>query len=224
MSPTRRRRLDAMWVDPFDVDALSSPEHVARAIREGDFNVKARGLEQCTPLHIAAHQGYTETVEVLIGAGAELDAVSNNNGFIRTPLYEACFRGHTSVARRLLDAGADPNAQLAWKKTILHYPGSIAITPYRMLVAAASTLDTQDSHGNTPAHMAVWRYRPRHLDALIDAGAALAVETHSGQSVYALARTRGKPDLISQLDAARRRSNLNTVAPAPTIELPEQAL
>lgn len=46
-----------------------------------------------TPLHVAAASGHGEAIDVLIGAGAELNArryAQDAAAFGRTPLHEAC--------------------------------------------------------------------------------------------------------------------------------------
>ena len=81
-----------------------------------------------TPLYIAAQEGRTEVVRLLIGAGANKDLacdvrpalspkllaplshasgspVARQDG--RTPLFMAAFKGHTETVRLRLDAGAD---------------------------------------------------------------------------------------------------------------------
>ena len=58
-----------------------------------------------TPLHVAAVWGDVEAIEMLVRAGADVDAAGELGC---TPLYEAVGQGH-AAARRLLDAGASPH-------------------------------------------------------------------------------------------------------------------
>ena len=62
---------------------------------------------QPTPLLIAAGEGETEMIQLLIGKGAHVD-IGNRDG--RTPLMEAAFYGHHEAIKVLLAAGADPLA------------------------------------------------------------------------------------------------------------------
>ena len=59
------------------------------------------------PLHIAAAQGYSHFVEMLLGRGASVNSV---DGQIATPLHAAAANGRTAIIKILLDAGANPNA------------------------------------------------------------------------------------------------------------------
>jgi ankyrin repeat protein len=67
--------------------------------------VRAQG--GLTPLLYACRQGYTESVDALLKAGAPVNQVSA--GDRTSPLLMAVINGHFDLAMRLLDAGADPN-------------------------------------------------------------------------------------------------------------------
>lgn len=59
---------------------------------------------------------------MLVEAGAELDAVTND---LRTPLYQAAFKGHLSCVRALLEHGADATMKSSEGKC----PGDVAASP-----------------------------------------------------------------------------------------------
>jgi len=61
-----------------------------------------------TPLHDAACIGDAAIIELLVRAGADVNAVATNG---HTPIYAACNAGHLDAARAILDAGADPNVR-----------------------------------------------------------------------------------------------------------------
>ena len=60
-----------------------------------------------TPLLLAARQGYTDSVQTLIRAGADVNQVSA--GDKTSPLLIATLNGHFDLAKYLLDQGANPN-------------------------------------------------------------------------------------------------------------------
>jgi ankyrin repeat protein len=64
-----------------------------------------------TPLLYAVRQGYQESTEALIKAGADVNQVSA--GDKTSPLMMAIINGHFDVAKSLLDKGADPNVAAA---------------------------------------------------------------------------------------------------------------
>jgi ankyrin repeat protein len=59
------------------------------------------------PLHLAARQGYMESVQAVIKAGADVNQLTD--GDKSSPLLVATINGHFDVARYLLDHGANPN-------------------------------------------------------------------------------------------------------------------
>ena len=58
-----------------------------------------------TPLHGACYSGRRDLIALLVDAGAELDAVTEAEGF--TPLQFACFTNNMDIAKQLMDYGAD---------------------------------------------------------------------------------------------------------------------
>jgi ankyrin repeat protein len=60
-----------------------------------------------SPIHLAARQGYTETVAALLEAGVSVDQLTT--GDKSSPLLVATINGHFDLAKMLLDRGADPN-------------------------------------------------------------------------------------------------------------------
>lgn len=67
--------------------------------------VDARDHEGKTPLTHACTGPFTETVKILVAAGADVNAKESTEGF--TPLMMAAGLGETSVVRALLQLGAD---------------------------------------------------------------------------------------------------------------------
>mmetsp|Transcript_40033 Transcript_40033/g.129604 ORF Transcript_40033/g.129604 Transcript_40033/m.129604 type:complete len:254 (-) Transcript_40033:140-901(-) len=75
--------------------------------RDGvDINARGLGARGLTPLHVAAERGHPALVELLIKAGADLNAA---DGAGATPLHLAARAGQAKVVLSLLRAGADPS-------------------------------------------------------------------------------------------------------------------
>jgi ankyrin repeat protein len=66
----------------------------------------------------AARQGDLPTTELLLARGADIDAVSEEDG---SALVIAAAWGHEQLAIRLLEEGADPRVSDANGMTALHY-------------------------------------------------------------------------------------------------------
>src|SRR4029077_2716935 len=62
-----------------------------------------------TALHLAAFFGKAESARLLLDAGAEVNAISDNEMRVE-PLHSAAAGGHRDVCRVLLAAGADVDA------------------------------------------------------------------------------------------------------------------
>ena len=62
-----------------------------------------------TPLFLAAEQGHTSTVELLLNVNARMDLANTSTG--ASPLYVAAERGHTWIVEMLLAASADINQE-----------------------------------------------------------------------------------------------------------------
>ena len=66
-----------------------------------------------TPLHAAAMSGRTTVCELLLGAGASVDAQTSPQGY--APLHSAAFAGHLDTVKALLRGGAN--------RQVLNYRG-----------------------------------------------------------------------------------------------------
>jgi ankyrin repeat protein len=75
--------------------------------RQFRFNELVAYQGGLTPLLMAARQGHTEAVQLLLDAGAPINQVSA--GDKSSPLLVAIINGHFDLAKYLLDKGADPN-------------------------------------------------------------------------------------------------------------------
>ena len=74
-------------------------------------DVRERSKDGETVLHVNAIKGDTATTQVLLAAGAEVDARTPKGGTLwMTPLMWATYGGHVEMCKLLLNMGADPTA------------------------------------------------------------------------------------------------------------------
>lgn len=84
---------------------------VATLLLEKGAEVGAKYNGTTTALHIAAKFGDTRMVDLLLGSGADINAVCECPACIGTPLHLAAERNRKDIVRLLLSRGADPNAK-----------------------------------------------------------------------------------------------------------------
>jgi ankyrin repeat protein/cell wall assembly regulator SMI1 len=106
-----------------------------------------------TALHGAASEGHVEIAQMLLAAGAGVDAADTEWGY--TPLMEAAAYGHTGMVRLLLSHGADANARSGGRDTALmraaeRYEAEPEhLQTVQVLLAAGADPNLRDRDGRT---------------------------------------------------------------------------
>lgn len=109
-----------------------------------------------TPLLVAAREGHTEIVRLLIAAGADVNAVEPTFGAVS--LHKATYNGHAEIVRLLaacpgvhLDHRGPSNGYTPIHDALWHGYGECA----RILVEAGARLDLAGHDGLTPLDLSV---------------------------------------------------------------------
>jgi ankyrin repeat protein len=145
---------------------------VVRSLLRGGSDVNASEGDGMTALHWAAETGRTEIAEILIYAGANLEAVTRLGDY--TPMHLAGRNGAVDVLRVLLGAGADANAvTTSGGSTVLHFAaGSGSAGAVRMLLEGGAHVDAREaSRGQTPLMFAAASGRAEAIRELLRGGA-----------------------------------------------------
>lgn len=145
-------------------------EHIAR----DPLSIHQRGWIGDVPLHWSSHNGYVEIVEMLLDAGADIEA-DEINCYGGKPLHWAS-EHETEVVKVLLERGANVNATNDLKTS--NYYG---ITPLMMNVLM------KDDCANV-------------TKLLLDAGADTTVK-HQGKSLIEWATEKGNTNILSVLQS-----------------------
>ena len=132
-----------------------------------------------TALHLAAQEGNLEIVEVLLGAGAKVEAKTRIGDF--TPLHLASGGAHATVALMLIEAGADPGAMSTTSGvTPLHLAAKAmnGESAVRELLAHGAPVNARESAaGQTPLMFAASYGRTAAVHELLSHGADPTLST-----------------------------------------------
>ena len=162
-----------------DAAARGDLEAVRRLLREG-ADVNAPQGDGMTALHWAAERGDAELADVLLYAGARVDAGTRIGHY--TPLHLASRRAGATVVEVLLDAGSDPNASTTNSgATPLHLAaatGDPAVVEV-LVEAGADVNGREGAWGQTPLIFAAASNRIAAMEVLLGAGADLSLAAWS---------------------------------------------
>ncbi|MGB2866682.1 MAG: ankyrin repeat domain-containing protein [Sedimentisphaerales bacterium] len=157
-------------------------------IRRG-ADVNLRDKRGQTPLWIAASGGHKEIVELLIKKGADINA-SNNRG--RTPLAVAKQGKHAEVIDILRQHGAT--------ETLHGAVTSGNIGEVKRLLSEGKDVNSRDSEGQTPLHLAANRGHKEMVEVLIANGADIEARENRYSSTPLLnAAVRGRKEVVELL-------------------------
>ncbi|XP_048474837.1 serine/threonine-protein phosphatase 6 regulatory ankyrin repeat subunit C-like, partial [Rhincodon typus] len=154
-----------------------------------------------SPLHLAAYNGQSEALKVLVGTLVNLD-VRDRTG--RTPLYIAAQRGHADCVDVLIRHGASIllKEQLT-KGTSLHVAAANGRTDCLHLmidsVTDAEVLNAVDAQGQTPLMLALTN---GHLDCtqlLLEKGAPVDTADNRGRTALHRGAVLGCDDSVAAL-------------------------
>ena len=172
--------------------ALGQPgSPVADAARRGDLeavrlllrdgaDVNAAQGDGMTALHWAAERGDEVLGEVLIYAGARMDAGTRIGHY--TPLHLAARGAHASVVTLLLEAGSDPAARTTNSGASPLHLAAAASDPSvvsALIEWGADANAREAAWGQTPLVFAAANNRVAVIRALLQAGADPSLTTHS---------------------------------------------
>ena len=181
-------------------------------IKQG-LDVNAAQPDGMTALHWAAQRGDAGGAQMLMYAGARVDAVTRNGNY--TPLHLAARNGRTAAVKALLAAGADVNAvTTTGAVTALHFAASNgdAATVAALLDKGAPVDTREGAWGQTPLMWAASANRLAALDILIKRGANLELASKI-EDISA----KEKAERVMLVQRGRRVAAMKAADAAPTV-------
>jgi len=150
-----------------------------RALVQQRVDVNAPAVDGSTALHWAVNRDDRSTVDLLIGAGANV-RVANRYGV--TPLSLAAENGNEVIIERLLKAGADPNAVSSGGETVLMTAARTGrVEAVKVLLAHGANVNArEDTHAQTALMWATINNNVAAMLALIANGADIHARSIGG--------------------------------------------
>jgi uncharacterized protein len=172
-----------------------------RALLKERVDVNARAGDGATALLWAVHWDDLPTADMLIRAGADVNAA---NEYRVAPLSVACTNGNSALVGRLLEAGAHPDIVSAAGETPLMTCARTGSTDaIKSLLARGADVNAAEPTLQQSALM--WATAERHTDVvrlLIEKGADVRAATRHGFTALHFAAREGDVEIARLLVAA----------------------
>ena len=154
--------------------------------------------DDSTALHFAVEPNHPDVVQVLIDAGADLDA---KNGLGHSPLHMASISGELTTMTKLVRAGADLCTTDPLRRTCLMFAAHHGHTNAVRYLAGLSEVDLNQQSGDkrTALYAAVMEKHTDVVQVLIDAGADIDAKDGDGRSPLFLASCLGELTTVTKL-------------------------
>lgn len=188
-------------------------EGVRLLLRQG-ADVNAAQGDGMTALHWAARNGDARLADMLLYAGAYLEATTRIGGY--TPLLVAARSGNEAVLLQFVEAGANVQARSSTGVTVLHFAAGAGLAAgVQALVDRGADVNAREfASGQTPLMFAAAGGRTDALRVLLGAGAEVDVATEVVDLAAVEAADREDQRKREERVAAERGERVATPPPA----------
>ena len=163
------------------------------------------GSHFVTPLIIAAHNGHLNSVKIVLGYRADIEArgtLKAGDEVIEgcTPLWAAAVSGFLDVVKLLIEQYVEVDGRTSKGSTPLRaatFQGHLDIV--RCLVESGADVNARNDRESTPLDIACYRGHLSVVTYLIDKGAIIDLQDKEGNTALHDAAHRGHLEIVSQL-------------------------
>lgn len=172
LSPDYRNSISYIFADDNErllYSAAIDNVDLMRDLLQHMANPDTRDIRDWTPLHFAAHEGHNKQVELLIQAGAAVNA-KNNHGW--TPLHWAVYQKHPETVLLLLQNRADIHARNWQGNAPLHI--AVFIEDYalvKLFLDSGAEINLRNYSGSTALDYAVHQQSSAIIELLLSRNA-----------------------------------------------------
>ncbi|XP_066038368.1 ankyrin repeat and death domain-containing protein 1B [Chamaea fasciata] len=150
-----------------------------------------------TALHLAAKNGHSEVVEILLERWEEINYLKQNG---ETPFFLAVEGGHEKCAELLLEAGSDINVSTQNNSSALQVAVQNGYLPLvTFLIDKNINLVPNPEQRNSPLHLAVISNNLPVVKSLLDANHDINSLNHRQETPLHLAADLGNAELVDVL-------------------------
>jgi ankyrin repeat protein len=145
-------------LDLFEASATGAQDAVERLLQKEPASINTFSVDGWTPLHLAVFFGRVNIVHLLLGKGANIDALSRNDLLV-APIHSALANpDNSAVGQLLIGAGANLNVRQSEGYTPLHYAAANGLDHVvRSLLAHAVDTGIRNHQGKTAYELALDR-------------------------------------------------------------------
>ena len=172
-------------------------EKIKSLLKDNPDLVFSKDNLNAAPLHYAALNGHADAVQLLLGLGADVNAVAKND---YTALHFAAQQGYKDVAEVLLANKAQidpPNKNGMTPLALAAAFGRTGVA--EVLLAHHANVNAKDGHASTPLHYAAIRGSKDIVEVLLANKADIEAKDAAGRTPLQMAVSRGHADVASLL-------------------------
>ena len=184
-------------------DMLTTRALLLRHNADVDAGTHAENYDDVTPMYIAAANGHTELVEVLLDHGADVN-IPDNSGML--PMHAASEGGHAGAVKILLAAGATTDVHNDYGETPFHAAAEGGHSEIITMLLDHGGLDiehvTSEPHeypGSTALMLAAQEGHVEAIKLLLGRGADVNKTDHGGCTPMYAAAAGGHVEVLKLL-------------------------